>query len=77
MTERIAARYRTFAAVEATGRSPLYVTFANKIADDPDILGFLATLPPPKQQPNLLKAMSRIAPHFMLRQMARMTRPKP
>jgi hypothetical protein len=54
--ERIAQKYSTFAAQEAADRSPLYVIFANAIADDEEILTFLAALPIPKQQPNLLLA---------------------
>lgn len=57
--DRIAARYRRFAAEEAHGRSPLYEAFALGIAEDPDALGFLATLPEPRQQPNLLLAAVR------------------
>jgi hypothetical protein len=54
MTERLAARYRRFAEVEAHGRSPLYEMLAREIANDPEVLAFLATLPEDKQQPNLL-----------------------
>jgi hypothetical protein len=54
MIDRLAARYRRFAEVEAHGRSPLYEALALAIADDPDVLAFLATLPEAKQQPNLI-----------------------
>lgn len=50
----IAALYRRFAVVEARGRSPLYETLANAIAEDSKILAFLATLPEPKRHPPLL-----------------------
>ncbi|MCU1604236.1 MAG: uncharacterized protein JWP46_701 [Modestobacter sp.] len=52
----IADRYRTFAQVEAAGVSPRYAELAEGIAADPDVLAFLAELPAPKQQPNLLLA---------------------
>jgi hypothetical protein len=52
----IAARYRTFAQVEAAGVSPRYAELAEGVAADPDVLAFLAALPVPKQQPNLLLA---------------------
>jgi hypothetical protein len=52
--ERIATRYRRFAQFGAAGRSPLYERIANAVADDPEILARLATMPQSKQQPNLL-----------------------
>jgi hypothetical protein len=55
----IAARYRRFADQEAQGRSPLYEAFARGVADSPEAIGFLATLPAAKQQPNLLLASVR------------------
>lgn len=54
-----ARRYRRFAAQEAHGRSPLYEALALGVADDPEILGFLLTLPEAKRQPNLLLAAAR------------------
>lgn len=54
-----ARRYRRFAEQEAQGRSPLYETLALGVADDPEILGFLLTLPEAKRQPNLLLAAAR------------------
>ncbi len=57
--EALAARYRRFAAEEARGRSPLYEALANGVAADPGALRFLLTLPPAKQQPNLLLAAVR------------------
>jgi hypothetical protein len=60
MSERIAARYRRFATVEAHGHSPLYEALALGIADDATVLAFLSSLPPAKQQPNLLFAAVRV-----------------
>jgi hypothetical protein len=50
---RIARWYERF-AVEARGRSPVYARVATAIARDETLLGFLAGLPEPKRQPNLL-----------------------
>jgi len=44
---------------EASGRSPAYESLAASVADDAAILDFLAALPPPKRQPNLLFAAAR------------------
>ncbi|MFD3484996.1 DUF2332 domain-containing protein [Streptomyces sp. NPDC058665] len=54
-----AENYRRFAAHEAAGRSPAYETLALAVASDPDVLGFLGTLPANKRQPNLLFAAAR------------------
>ena len=51
----IAENYRVFGR-EARGRSAVYESLAAAVADDDLVLGFLATLPPPKRQPNLLFA---------------------
>src|ERR1700722_3027540 len=59
MTEAIARRFRRFAEVEASGRSPLYEALCHGIATDPAILNFLAEFPESKQQPNLLLAAVR------------------
>jgi hypothetical protein len=59
MTERIAARFRRFAELEAQDRSPLYADLARNVADDAASLAFLERLPPAKQQPNLLLAAVR------------------
>ena len=59
MTEAIARRFRRFAAVEASGHSPLYETLCLGVAADPEILHFLTELPEAKQQPNLLLAAVR------------------
>src|SRR3954467_14530968 len=52
---RIADGYRAFVD-EAAPSSPLYARLAADVADDPDILRFLAALPVGKRQPNLLFA---------------------
>ena len=54
----VAGNYRAFAG-EARGRSAAYESLASAVAGDPLILGFLASLPPAKQQPNLLFAAAR------------------
>jgi hypothetical protein len=54
--DRLAAWYRRFADVEAAEVSPRYADLARAVADDPDLLAFLAGLPRGKQQPNLLFA---------------------
>jgi hypothetical protein len=61
VSDQLAARYRRFAAVEAQGRSPLYEALSFGVAADAWTLDFLATLPEPKQQPNLLFAALRRA----------------
>jgi hypothetical protein len=53
---RIAAGYRNFAEIEAELVSPLYARLARAVADDADVLAFLADLPAGKRQPNLLFA---------------------
>jgi hypothetical protein len=59
VSDRIAARFRRFADLEADGRSPLYASLARGVAGDGDALAFLARLPATKQQPNLLFAAVR------------------
>ena len=54
-----AENYRRFGAREAQGRSPLYAELAAGVADDPEVLAFLADLPREKRQPNLLLAAVR------------------
>jgi hypothetical protein len=46
--------YRSFAALEARGNSPLYDLLAGHVAEDADLLALIDQLPPPKRQPNLL-----------------------
>ena len=56
---RVARVYERFAEQEARGRSPLYDSFALGVAQDPEVLGFLVSLPAAKRQPNLLFAAVR------------------
>jgi hypothetical protein len=56
---RIATGYRRFAEVEAAEASPPYAQLAIAVADDADVLDFLAALPTGKRQPNLLFAAVR------------------
>ena len=53
---RIAEGYRRFARVEAADPSPAYARLAEAVADDEEILAFLAAMPTGKRQPNLLFA---------------------
>jgi hypothetical protein len=55
----LASVYARFAAHEARGRSALYEELAGGVAGDREVLGVLAALPAPKQQPNLLLAAAR------------------
>jgi hypothetical protein len=55
----LAGRYRRFAAEEARGSSPLYVTLADHVAESPALLKFLAGFPAEMQQPNLFLAAVR------------------
>ncbi len=55
----ISQRYRRFAENETRGRSPLYEMCARAVTTDRAVLAFLATLPEPKRQPNLLFAAER------------------
>lgn len=57
--DAIAAWYKWFATNEADGQSPLYANLSRHIADDKEALSFLAALPRPKRQPNLLFASYR------------------
>lgn len=54
MTEAVARLYRRFAELEAKDRSPVYAEVSAAVAQDERVLGFLAELPRPKWQPNLL-----------------------
>ena len=58
-TADVARAYRMFAQREARGRSPAYEALASAVADDAGIVGFVATLPAAKRQPNLLFAAAR------------------
>jgi hypothetical protein len=54
--------YRLFARREARGRSAAYESLAESVADDTALVGFIASLPAAKRQPNLLFA----AAYFLL-----------
>jgi hypothetical protein len=54
-----AENYRRFALHEAADRSPAYERLAYAVAEDSLVLRFLARLPTPKRQPNLLFAAAR------------------
>ncbi|MBW3569530.1 MAG: DUF2332 domain-containing protein [Gemmatimonadetes bacterium] len=55
----IRSRYRRFAEHEAKGVSPLYEQLARAVAGSDALLRFVASLPEPKQQPNLVFAAVR------------------
>jgi hypothetical protein len=57
--ESVVRSYRAFARGEAHGRSAAYEALAESVAGDPDIVRFVASLPPAKHQPNLLFAAAR------------------
>ncbi len=56
----VAARYAEFAAREAHGVSPAYERLSLAVSHDAAILALLATLPPARQQPNLLFGVVRL-----------------
>lgn len=58
MSGGIADRYRDFATY-ARGDSPTFEAWALGVADDPVLHAWLADLPEPKQQPNLVFAAAR------------------
>jgi hypothetical protein len=49
---RVSATYLQFAE-EVGDRSPLYVELSRGVAFDPEVIGFLLTMPREKQRPNL------------------------
>ena len=49
----------TFGRLEARGRSAAYEALAESVAGDAALVSFIASLPPPKRQPNLLFAAAR------------------
>src|SRR5579862_9372282 len=57
---RVAALYRRFAEDEVGDKSPLYGDLVRGVAGDPEVIGFLLTLPREKRQPNLLLAAARL-----------------
>jgi hypothetical protein len=58
-TADVARAYRSFARLEAHGRSPAYEELAAAVAEDVGIIRFVATLPAARRQPNLLFAAAR------------------
>lgn len=56
----ISERYAEFAAREARGVSPSYERLALAVAADAGLLALLGTVPPAKQQPNLLFGVVRL-----------------
>ena len=59
VTAEVARAYRVFARLEAHGRSPAYEALASAVAQDAGVVGFVASLPAAKRQPNLLFAAAR------------------
>jgi hypothetical protein len=57
--DKIARRYLQFADLEARGSSPSYEAWSRAVAGERALLARLATLPEPKQQPNLVFAALR------------------
>jgi hypothetical protein len=57
--QRLADRYAAFAVDEARGNSPIYERLALAIAGTPELLAFIAGLPPDRRQPNLFLAAVR------------------
>jgi hypothetical protein len=55
-----AGRYADFAAREAHGVSPAYARLSSAVSRDADLLTLLGTLPPARQQPNLLFGVVRL-----------------
>lgn len=53
----VAEQYTDFAGY--AGDSPCFEQWALAVADDPEVLAWIATLPPVKQQPNLVFAAAR------------------
>jgi hypothetical protein len=51
-------QYRDF-AFYAADESPCFETWARGVADDPELVALISTLPPVKQQPNLVFAAAR------------------
>ncbi|GAA3957871.1 DUF2332 domain-containing protein [Actinoplanes auranticolor] len=54
-----ADRYAEFAARETHGISPTYERLSYAVAADAELLALIGTVPPDKQQPNLLFAVAR------------------
>lgn len=56
---RVAEAYLRFAEDEVRDKSPLYGELSRGVASDPEVIGFLLTLPRHKRQPNLFLAAAR------------------
>src|SRR5712691_6630564 len=56
---RVATAYLRFAEDEVRDLSPLYGELLHGVASDPEVIGFLLTLPREKRQPNLFLAAAR------------------
>lgn len=56
--EAVARHYRGF-AVATRGQSACFEAWSRGVAEDPDVLGWIATLPRGKQQPGLVFAAAR------------------
>src|SRR5712691_6676033 len=56
---RVSTAYLRFAEDEVRDRSPLYGELLRGVASDPEVIGFLLTLPREKRQPNLFLAAAR------------------
>ena len=56
---RVSTAYLRFAEDEVRDRSPLYGALSRGVASDPEVIGFLLTLPRGKRQPNLFLSAAR------------------
>src|SRR6266404_7322948 len=56
---KVATAYLRFAEDEVRDRSPLYNQLSRGVASDPEVIGFLLTLPREKRQPNLFLSAAR------------------
>jgi len=56
---RVSTAYLRFAEDEVRDKSPLYSEVLRGVASDPEVIGFLLTLPREKRQPNLFLAAAR------------------
>ena len=56
---RLSTAYLRFAEEEVRDKSPLYCELLRGAVSDPEVIGFLLTLPREKRQPNLFLAAAR------------------
>ena len=56
--EDVVTQFRNFAA-DARSSSPTFEDWASSVADDPEVLAWITTLPLVKQQPNIVFAAAR------------------